>query len=73
MERRQDRRKPNKYVLMAIAVGHLTVTALTWRDLQRRPDDLVRGDKRVWRVLSALNTANSAVYWLIGRRSRPPG
>jgi len=67
------KRKPNKYVLVAIATGHIVITALTWRDLSRRPDDEVRGDKRVWRVLSALNTSNSALYWLIGRRSRPVG
>jgi hypothetical protein len=61
-------RKPNKYVLAAIAVMHVVVVALTWRDIRTRSDEQVRGNKKFWRVASALNTANAAVYWLIGRR-----
>jgi hypothetical protein len=61
-------RKPNKYALAAIAAVHVVVVALTWRDISRRPAEQVRGNKKFWRVLSALNTANAAVYWLVGRR-----
>ena len=63
-----DRRKPNKLVLAIIGVVHLTVMALTWRDLRSRPPGQVRGNKKVWRVASALNTTGSAAYWLFGRR-----
>ena len=64
--------KPNKPALLLIAVGHLTITALTWRDIQRRPAEQIRGGKLVWRVLSALNTGNSVVYWLLARRASKP-
>jgi hypothetical protein len=61
-------RKPNKLVLAAIAVVHLTAVTLTWRDLRSRPARLVRGPKKIWQVASALNTTGSAAYWLFGRR-----
>jgi hypothetical protein len=51
-----------------ILIGHVIVTALVWRDLGRRSDAQIRGDKNLWRVLSALNTGNSLVYLLVGRR-----
>ena len=60
--------KPNKAVLATVAVLHVTVMALTWRDLRFRPAGLVRGPKNLWRVASALNTSGSAAYWLFGRR-----
>lgn len=63
-----DRRKPNKLVLAVIGVVHLTVMTLTWRDLRSRPPGQVRGNKKIWRVASALNTTGSAAYWLFGRR-----
>ena len=66
-------RKPNKVVLAAVAVVHLTIMALTWRDLRSRPAGQVRGPKKLWQVASALNTTGSAAYWLFGRRRRASG
>ena len=63
-----ERRKPNKYVLATAAVVHAVVVALTWRDIANRPAEQIRGNKNFWRVVSALNTGNAAVYWLVGRR-----
>ncbi|WP_370079936.1 hypothetical protein [Streptacidiphilus sp. MAP12-16] len=62
--------KPNKLVLAAVAVVHVTAAAFTWRDLRARTARQVRGDKRIWRVASAVNTLGSAAYWLLGRRRR---
>jgi hypothetical protein len=66
-----ERRKPNPKVIAAILVGHVAVTALTWRDLRHRTDDQVRGSKKWWRVASAANSSNSLLYLLIGRRKAP--
>jgi hypothetical protein len=55
------------WVCLAL-IGHVIVTALVWRDLRRRTDSQLRGSKNLWRVLSALNTGNSLVYLLVGRR-----
>jgi len=65
--------KPNKVVLAIIAVVHITIMALTWRDLRSRPPGQIRGPKQLWRVASALNTSGSAAYWLFGRRRRASG
>lgn len=62
------RRKPNKLVLLFVAVLHLLVTTLTWRDIANRPARDIRGSKTLWRILSALNSINSVAYLLIGRR-----
>jgi len=65
--------KPNKVVLATVAAVHVTVMALTWRDLRSRSAGQVRGPKGLWRVASALNTSGSAAYWLFGRRRRGSG
>lgn len=65
--------KPNKVVLAIIAVVHVTIMTLTWRDLRYRPAGQVRGPKKLWRVASALNTTGSVAYWLFGRRRRASG
>lgn len=62
------KRKPNKAALAVIAVVHVAVMALTWRDLRSRPAADVRGNKKAWRVASAVNTGGSAAYWIFGRR-----
>ena len=60
--------KPDKRMLAAIAVVHVAAAALTWRDLRTTEAHQVRGDKRIWRIVSALNTLGSVAYWLFGRR-----
>ena len=66
-------RKPNKYVIAALAVAHVVVVTLTWRDIRSRTAGQVRGPKRFWLVVSALNMGNAAIYWLVGRRRLPGG
>jgi NO-binding membrane sensor protein with MHYT domain len=56
-------------VLAYVVTVHAPFTALTWRDLRIRSAAQVRGNKRIWRLTSALNTTGSAAYWLFGRRS----
>ena len=63
-----DKSKQLTAVLSYLAVVHVPVTILTWRDRKTRPDDQVRGRKSIWRLASALNTTGSVAYWLIGRR-----
>jgi hypothetical protein len=63
-------KKTNKAALALAGVGYIIVTAFTWRDIRRRPSSDIRGDKRVWFVLTALNAGNSVAYWICGRRRR---
>ncbi len=61
-------RKPSPPVLAALVVAHLVVTTIVWRDIRRRPDDQVRGNKWFWRVVVAANMGNSLAYVLLGRK-----
>lgn len=47
---------------------HIAVAAFTWRDIERRPAERIRGDKRLWKIASSVNTLGSAAYWLAGRK-----
>jgi hypothetical protein len=62
-----------KKVLIVVLVIHLIMARLTWLDLRRRPDESVRGNKRLWRTWSGLNTTGSVAYWLVGRRRTAGG
>ena len=54
--------------MAALALAASVSGTLAWRDLNRRAPDQVRGSKRFWRVVIALNPGNSLLYWLVGRR-----
>jgi hypothetical protein len=60
-----------KRILIVVVVLHVIMLRLTWRDLGRRPDAAVRGQKRIWRLWSGLNTTGSVAYWMFGRRPVP--
>lgn len=61
------RRRPPA-ALAAVAAAATVSGALAVRDLSRRSPAEVRGSKRLWRVLIALNPGNSVLYWIFGRR-----
>jgi hypothetical protein len=61
--------KLQRKTLLAIIVPIQVILAmLAWRDLGRRTDDQIRGQKNFWRVFVTLNPGNSVAYWLFGRR-----
>jgi len=60
-----------KKIIAVALVIHLIMVTLTWRDLRNRPDAVVRGRKRFWRVAATMNTTGSVAYWLVGRRQLP--
>ena len=49
-------------------IAHAILTALVWRDIARRDPSELRGSKTLWRILTAINTGNHALYLLVGRR-----
>jgi hypothetical protein len=61
-------RRPPPPAIAALALAASVSGTLAWRDLNRRSPDQVRGSKRLWRVILALNPGNSLLYWLFGRR-----
>ena len=62
------RTSPPRPVVALLVALHVAVTTFVWRDIGRRPDAQIRGPKTLWRVLTALNTGNSLVYLLLGRK-----
>ncbi|HEY6623763.1 MAG TPA: hypothetical protein VIX85_08025 [Acidimicrobiales bacterium] len=59
----------NRKRLLAVLVPiQVLLAILAWRDLGRRTDDQVRGQKRFWRVFVTINPGNAVAYWLFGRR-----
>jgi len=62
-------RSPEQRSLAAVLIAvSLALVAVAERDLHRRPDTQVRGDKRLWRVV-CLNAIGAVGYLLWGRRS----
>jgi hypothetical protein len=52
-----------------LAIAHVAVTTVTWRDISRRRADQLRGPRWFWRVFTGIQMGNSAIYWLFGRKS----
>jgi hypothetical protein len=61
-------RRPNPKVIAAIVAGHLALTTFAWRDIRHRPDDEVRGSKKVWRMATAVNSVHTLAYFIFGRK-----
>lgn len=57
-------------LVVLVVLGHALLTALVWRDIDRRDESQLRGSKSLWRALTALNTGNHLIYLAAGRRRR---
>jgi hypothetical protein len=59
---------PGRRSLAAVVIAiSIALVAVAERDLHRRPDKQIRGDKRLWRIV-CLNAIGAAGYLLCGRR-----
>jgi hypothetical protein len=65
---KKSRSPRQRSVAAVLIVISLVVVAVAERDLHRRPDGQVRGDKRLWRVV-CLNAIGALGYLLWGRRA----
>jgi hypothetical protein len=65
-----SRRRTRPEIAIPAVLVHIVLTAFVWRDIARRDPSELRGPKNLWRVVTALNTGNHALYWLFGRRRR---
>jgi hypothetical protein len=65
---KKSRSPRQRSVVAVLIVISLVVVAVAERDLHRRPDGQVRGDKRLWRVV-CLNAIGALGYLLWGRRA----
>lgn len=58
----------DRRILIPVVAVEVVSAALAWRDLSGRPDDAVRGPRRLWQGLMLANPGNSFLYWVAGRR-----
>jgi hypothetical protein len=63
------RKRLDPRVTAALVALEVVAATLAWRDLARRSDAQVRGNKTAWRVFVTINPGNALIYWLVGRRS----
>ena len=62
-------RSPEQRLLgVVLAAVSLALVAVAERDLRRRPDRQIRGDKRLWRIV-CLNAIGAIGYLVWGRRT----
>ena len=61
-------RRPKQKLAIPALLAHLAITSVVWRDIARRDPSQLRGSKAIWRALTAMNTGNSLLYLLVGRR-----
>ncbi len=66
-KRFSERSKPAKAALLGLTAVSVGTVLTAERDLRQRPDEQVRGSKRVWRLVS-LNALGAAAYLRFGRR-----
>jgi hypothetical protein len=69
-QRFKDRPPAQRLLALTMIAVSLAIVTLAERDLQHRPAEQVRGNKRLWRLLS-LNALGSLAYLLYGRRRAP--
>ena len=63
-------RRARPQLVIPALISHVIMTAVVWRDINRRDPSELRGNKTIWRVLTAMNTGNHLLYYLVGRRRR---
>ena len=51
-----------------LAVADLIAKIVMLIDIRRRPANLIRGPKRLWRAAAAVNTLGPLAYFTLGRR-----
>jgi hypothetical protein len=62
---KKDTKKPLLVGLIAVEVASAVLAS---RDLSRRADSQVRGNKFLWRWFIRVNPGNSFAYWAFARR-----
>lgn len=56
-------------VVLVLGVLQVTIAALAWTDLARRPREQIAGSKRGWALGICVNFIGPAAYFVFGRRS----
>lgn len=65
----QDLTPRQRIALFVVGVVQLALAGIAWADLARRPPERVRGPKRLWGWVIAVNWVGPLSYFVWGRRS----
>ena len=57
-----------KGAVMVLGVVQLGLLFAALADIYRRPEEEIRGDKRLWAVVAFVNFVGPVSYFLVGRR-----
>jgi len=60
-------RRERSFIAGAMTV-QLSLLAAALADLRRRPQDQIKGSKRLWRMLAFINFAGPISYFFFGRK-----
>jgi len=60
--------RPARWTLVATSAVQITLAAGAWWDLARRPVTAVRGSKRAWAFVIAINVVGPLAYLRFGRK-----
>ena len=62
-----------KILVMLLTAVQVSLAVSAWADLAARPAEQVRGSKRRWAAIIAVNFVGPMLYFARGRRARTPG
>jgi len=62
-----------RVAVFGLGVLQLALASLAWRDLAHRPKERVRGPKRLWGLVIAVNWVGPLSYFAVGRRRAEQG
>lgn len=57
-----------QFVLLTVASTQVALAATAWIDLARRPDTQLRGPKKLWGLVIAINWVGPLAYFVYGVR-----
>jgi hypothetical protein len=64
----KDLSSRQRIAIFALGVVQLALASLAWRDLAHQPSGRVRGPKRLWGFVIAVNWIGPISYFVIGRK-----
>jgi hypothetical protein len=64
----KDLSSRQRIAIFGLGVVQLALASLAWRDLAHRPSTRVRGPKRLWGFVIAVNWIGPISYFAVGRK-----
>lgn len=64
----QDLSKPQRLAVMILSIVQFTLLGAALWDLRKRPQEQIRGSKRLWMALAFVNWIGPLAYFKFGRR-----